>query len=911
MLAAITCLTAYQASAATQGTTHDHPISDTQTQQYLKDYMGITNYSGSNWGYTATKYNKTYYPVAPTATQAGDVIFVEVNDYWKGSDWDATPSLYNQVKYGVKAIHKVGQSATIGSGDLYHYDATTNRFFFAMRTSDMYTGSASWTEISKPNYRLSESYKMPLRWYNEFSACSNTSVDGWNVLDESYDALKDGDFQNVPHSCSNSLEKNHFTTLYGKTEVAKTYTVSAMLYIPTGAKPTVNNKNGSYSGSDIPKVFFYINKLQGERVAASTSSKFAINLDWTTSIDKAKKADSNFKTWNGTKGGVKEESHVYRRIEGQDEFTEVYIDNGLVDIKKWTDTTLPKAKANGYDVEYYVITKVITYNAKGERTGEEIASAPTNHVIFHIPGSEQFFELTLDNVFNSKYTPAAGNIRKSYNDIKNNVSSRATEYSPKLSDLKAGDQFVLNREEESKGTTAVNTLKITGVNSGTYAYTLNGRAGSAKWTSIQQVLDLVAKYNDELKSIPGHIYDARYQLIYTSDNTDFCSNIVSAQGKRTDVEVKKIYRSGTPDPSQNATQELYTVDVRFKPILSDDIAHYHIWRNAEEKVVRIGQAGTSFELVGKDEDGNFNIDLGPITPDEDGYITVHVDYAMDKHVCDYEEGRGQALDENDLFFTVEVCTTGNNSYGNSDKATDFNGEPSELVLNTYGTFYVGDATRPGQYCAEISWDKIKNSDNLDGNDYVKDEPDYYTVYRCRVGSDKFEPITKFFRGHNARYDESGKLIEAGEYTLVDQTTDGRPYKFTPAIIEQVLRETGDENFYVVDFITDTKFVATPSVTFPATYYVKAHYDSEFKTEEAQWITDDYNTIQNYVEKNSNPTHATTIIVTGVSEKTVSKVVSTTYYSIMGYPVAHPAQGQVVIAQSKHADGSTSAKVVKF
>jgi len=924
-VAALAMCSMFQASAQ-QGTTHSHPISDAATEKYLTEYLGINKYSVTSgviiqttttgWGFTGTKKNNKYNATEPTATTTGDVIFIEVNDYWKGTNWDNTPSLYNQVKYGVKSISKVTQSTEIGNGTLYHFDATTNRFFFAIRTSSIYDKYRSWNSANDNVYYMSETYEMPFRWYNEFSTCSNSSAK-WDDLNESYDDLKDGDFQNAPHSCSNSLEKNHFTTLYDKTTTDQTYTISAMLFVPSGTNATTNKKNDSYSSSYIPQVFFYVNKLQGERVEASTNSKFAINLTWETSFDKAKSSSATFTPWSNKKGGVKEESHVYRKIEGSDEFVEVYVEDGLVDLKNWTDNTLPKPKnATGYDVTYYVVTKAVTYNAKGERTGEEIASAVTNQVTFHIPGTEQFFELSLSNIFDSKYTPVADNIRNSYNLIKNDISSKATNYSPELSDLAAGDKFELNREEEGKGTTAVNTLVITAIKNGTYSYTLNGVAGSAKWTSIQNVLDLVASYKDEVKSIPGNLYDARYQLVYTNSTNEYCSNVVSAQGKRTDVQVVKIYRSGTPDPVKNAYEELYTVDVRFKPIMSDDIAHYYIWRNAEERVVRVGQAGTSFTLVGKDEDGNFNVDMGSIEPDEDGYITLHVDYSLSKHVCDYEQGQGTALNENDLFFTVEVCTTGNNSYGNNDKATDFNGEASELVVNSYGMFYMGDDSRKGQYCAEISWDKIKNEGNLAEDDYVAGEPDYYTVHRwSTTGSSQadFVPITKFFRGHNDRYDASGNLIEKGNYELVDQTTDGTPYKFTPALIEQVLKETGDDNFYVVDFITDKQFVPTNYNNFPAIYYVKAHFETPFIHNTEGWITDenDQYPIQNYVEKNSNPTRATTLIVTGVEEKVESSIVSTTYYSIMGYPVAKPAKGQVVIAQRKHADGSTSAKVVKM
>lgn len=920
---ATTGATAY----AAQGTTHNNPLSKETTEKYLKEYLGIFNYN-NGWYYTGKYSNRTVTPNAPTGTQPGDVLFVEVNDNWKGSEWSASPNHYNQVKYGVKAIHKVNQSTKIGNGDLYHYDATTNRFFFAIRTSDLYTGSnASWSSDGSTRYLTDSKYPMPMRWYNEFSACSNTSVDGWDQLSAAYDDLKDGDFMPAPHSCSNSLEKNHFTTLYGKTSIGQTYSVSAMLFVPSGAKSTTNQKNGSFASGSIPQVFFYINKLTGERIAKTTSvgtsCKYAAQLNWKTSIDKAREKGIDFVTWNSTNGGIKEESHIYRMIEGEDEFTEVWVENGLVDIKNYTDNNLPKPKADGYDVTYYIVTKAITYDKRGQRIGEEIGNAVTNQVTIHIPGSEQFFDLAITNKFNSKYSPVANNIRQSYNLITNDIASKPSEFSPKLSDLKTGDKFELMRIEESTGDKAVNTLVITdiktttkyGKTTTTYYYTLNGKSASKAFTSMQDVLDLAAGYRDEVEATPGRQYDTKYQLVYTTTGDELRSNIVTAQSKRTDVQVIKSYRSGTPDPIKDAVEELYSLDVRFKPIMSDDIAHYYIWRNAEERVVRVGQAGTQFTLVGRDENDNFNVDLGPIEPDQDGYITIHVDHSLAKHVCDYEDGHGHALEANDLFFTVEVCTTGGNTYGNYDRPTDFQGDASELVLNSRGTFYAGDNTRPGQYCAEIAWDKIKNEDNLDASDYVAGQPDYYTVHRKRINENNevsFEPITKFFRGHNDRYDAAGNLIEAGNYELVDETTDGSAYKFTPELIDQVLFETGDPEFYVVDFITDKNFVPTATNVFPAVYYVKAHYESPFTYVGPSFYDDGTDTpVRNYIEKNSNPTHAASIIVTGVEEKHVSEIVSTEYYTLQGVKISNPAHGDIVVAKRHHADGTTSGRVVRM
>lgn len=142
------------------------------------------------------------------------------------------------------------------------------------------------------------------------------------------------------------------------------------------------------------------------------------------------------------------------------------------------------------------------------------------------------------------------------------------------------------RIEETAGDKAVNTLEINSITNGIYSYTFNGKSATAKFTTMQQVLDLAAGYTDQVKSVPGRQYDTKYQLIYTTAGDELRSNVVTAQSKRTDVQVKKIYRSGTPDPVKDAAEELYSLQVRFKPIMSDDIAHYYIWRNAEERIVR-------------------------------------------------------------------------------------------------------------------------------------------------------------------------------------------------------------------------------------------------------------------------------------------------------------------------------------
>lgn len=917
----------------TQGTTHDDPLDDATVVHYLKDYFGLRKcrVNGTDeWHYTATRTggSKTGYTYhltdQPSATQPGDAILVEVNDRWKGTNWKVNTSVYDQVKYGIKKIHDVTQSTLIGNGEVYHCDVTTNRMFFAVRTSDFYYNpenniTATWQPTSNDDlFYYKETYKKPMRWYNEVSPCMNTAVEGWDQLEAQYDDLKDGDFLPAPHSCSNSLEKNHFALLYDKETVGQTYSVSIMLFVPTGANATSNSKNGNFASGSVPQVFFYINQLAAERVEKQHGTpgtcKYDAVLNWKTSIDKALENGIDFVPWNNKVGGMKEESHIYRKIEGEDSFQEIWVENGLVNLKTWTDTTLPEPKEDGYDVTYYVITKAVTYDAAGNRLGQEIATAVTNQVKLHIPGGTQYFELAIANGYNSRFVPEPHHIGLSYNLITNDIKAAPTEFTPSLDDLHAGDRMQLLRYETNINQLALNTLEVTGISGGEYSYTLNGTPGTARWTSMQDVLNLAATYRDEVRSIPGRQFDARYQLVFTSGGEDFFSNIVTSSGKRTDVSVADAYRSGTPDPVKNAPEELYSVNVRFRPVMSDDIAHYYIWANGEERVARIGQSATSYTLVGKDANGDFNVNLGEVVPDEDGYLAVHVDYSLDKHVCVYEEGSGRALDRNDLFFTVEVCTTGGNTYGNYDCATSFVGIASELVVNSDGTFYKGNATRPGEFCAEITWDKIKDKTNLDEGDYVAGEPDYYTVYRWNTNTDEevnYVPITQFIKGHNDVYDDDGNLIERGNYVLVDKTTDGSPYKFTPQLIKEVEDDPEARGFKVVDFFSDLSFVPASDNDFPAVYYVKAHYETPFKAIPATFDAKGNSNLRNYIEKNSNPTRAASVIVTGVRDVVKSEIVGATYYTLQGTKVVNPARGQIVVVQYRMSDGSTTARIVKF
>ena len=232
---AVAATIALPASAITeseQGETHAHGLTPARTQELLEQYCGIFNSSGT-WAFTTSKviitetvvatkdrnkvsYSRSYdykYDNEPTDTdvKAGDAIFIKVNNYWKGNNWSGGTSnyhsLYNQAMYGIEDIEKVTQKSDIASGLLYFHNASTNRFFFAVRTSSIHLkkydqDAGSWSStLPKPTptttppqselpttqgesktftytheqtfdpITMTESQRTVLvRWYNEYSA---------------------------------------------------------------------------------------------------------------------------------------------------------------------------------------------------------------------------------------------------------------------------------------------------------------------------------------------------------------------------------------------------------------------------------------------------------------------------------------------------------------------------------------------------------------------------------------------------------------------------------------------------------------------------------------------------------------------------------------------------------------------
>ena len=919
---------------AQQSQIHNYPIDDATVEKYLQEYFGVFKDKSNTWSYISTTNSKAN-ASQPTVAQVGDVLFIEVNDHFKGSVWKTTISLYDLVKYGMQKVTLVDKKSEIPTGMLYNYTSNTlNRFFFAIRTSDFYEDhDTSWFSgegwkscgtQKDPQYHYVNKYA-ELRWFNEFSAIPEKYIDdpsqyGWNQQEAAYPKLKDGDFYPVPHSCSNSLERNHFTSLADITSIGDYYSGSVFLYVPTKANATTTHKNENYKSPNIPQVFFYVNTLTGNRIdyTENPECNYAADLSWKTSFDRAKEAHTtDFNNWDGTKG-VREESTVYRKYEGESEFTAISIGDKAVavDGKTYIDGELKNPGKHGYYVTYKVVTKAVIYD--GETRGNEIAEAWTKEVTIFIPGDNEF-NIVIKDDFNSTYVPEANKFGESYNKITNDLSIVESETAIELTDIQVGDTFVLNRTVGSGEPSSVNTLVITNIETKggktTYTYTINGETKTtSSWKDIQDLLDEVVTGTDEIHATPGSAYDVSYQVVMTRpDGSTKESNVIRTQGKRTDVAAEIIYRSGTPDPANNAAQELYTVNVAFRALdaSAGDLRHFNIWQNASNVIARVIPPVTPespYYFMGQDKTGAWTILLGSAFPDDFGYVNFTANVALDHKVYsgegDYNSEK-VAMSNDQLFFTVEIVNVDGTSYGNQDKAAPFQGEFEELIVNTWGTFYKGINALEGQYLAQIGWYKVDHL--FPEGDYVQ-QPTYYTLYRRAYNETGFSPVSKYYRDNGSEYEDiPGTLAADGAYV------------FTP---EFMRAECGgdEEGFIYYDPIVAPEFSEEMAgQKFPYVYYVVAHYtdvpnddpDLPVRSYVARAQADH----NHFWEKNSNVLTALNVIPTGSRPTGIddieieSDVVSTTYYNLQGIEVREPAKGQYVVARYKHADGTVTSKVI--
>ena len=726
-------------SKAFAGTGDDkHCLSDNQTETLLKDYCGI-EYSWWNYSYSGD---------APTAAKTGDVVFVEVNDYWKGAKTTATStasfsSLFNQVKYGVKRFVNVTNYVKIPSGTMYNIQSATNRFFFMSR-------------LAKRNTEWDRSYyNMPFSWYEEWSCISNDAAtsSSWANLNASYDALKNGEPLQVPHICDNSLELNHYTTLYDKDTKDQTYSLSIFFYLPDGIDKSNYTKVTTH-----PYAFIYRGNLAGtmEKNDASTAG-YASNLNWKTIFDNTNSDVKSTVFFDTKRGGLKEYFTLVRRINGVDEV----VASNITD-KTFQDVTLPRStEAYGYEVSYYVICNMVQVDASGNpvKGKSPLATVNSNVVTLQVPG-EEGFTLSLNAEYNAEYVNNNA-FGENKNHFTNTLSAANTTNIPTL--LK--DDVITFSRTISDNTTNVQTLKVTNVSKKSYEYTLttlnsDGTSTETKGTLTTQA-DLFKKattYVDNFDAQSGVDADTKYQITLTSGNgVSSKSNYVTVPTYKTPVVSRRCHRSGTPDPKGNPDKEVFRNDIAFSPISDSQVDFYYVWRG-NKRVARLSdlENGT-YKVDLPNENGIFNID-GGLAKVEANKV-VYSDFVADAPINEYE---GAMVTSSPLEFdyTVEIHTLKGNTYGNNDTRSVFDGNLSELALNANVTSF-RNQNNTNEFRAEITWDVQSPSldpskilgYNVYARDYDADLNEVYTKLNTEMlpaDARSYSTGTFEFKGYNER-----------------------------------------------------------------------------------------------------------------------------------------------------------------
>ena len=691
-------------------------LSDEQTEFYLDRYFSIKNNRYEEDGNEVWS-KKVFYE--PEDIPEGQVVVVEVNDYWKGINEgrnvvanNTVSSLFDQIKFGVKDITPVNNSVKVPSGTFYIADLTTNRFFFAKRRKNI-----------KPEHQFMH---FAMRWYDEWSTIPDEN-DRWEELESSYDDLQAGNPQQAPHNCDSSLEHNHFTILSKEKEgTGETESVTAFIYIPdrldfsthTDQAPDgeiINVPSRSYS---VPYDFFYRGTLSGTLIETELNSMFRADLNWKTSFDKSYvdfPCLRNTVYYREGVGGIKEFFDVYRVNE---DGTTVPLAKNMPD-QKISDTNLPvNPEGYGYDVTYYVVANVCEAGPDGSQ-GRQIASVVTNHVTMHIPGKE-VFELKIEAGNTAEYLPSpvfGGGMNRFTNTVTGGINVKSPE-------LEAGDVITLMRKIGDSEPHFVQKLTVTGIQNGEISYELSGdhfgtSAEKSSLTGKEKIIQKAAYYEDVFTAPAGTLQNASYCLMLErSKGTKFYSNLVTVPSYKTVVSAEFCHRSGTPDPATCDEKETFRNDVSFTPIKDGNIAGYQIYRNGKP-VARISQPTDAFGQVYvvtlPDASGEFNIEAGKLTLNSDNRL-VYPDYVHDTPLNAGERDLSGIITATgrEYNYTVAVKPVDRkSSYGNNEVKVTCDGGQDELVVNVVrAEAQYGTGCWEGRFTTTLHWNKIKSSSDV-------------------------------------------------------------------------------------------------------------------------------------------------------------------------------------------------------
>lgn len=652
-------------------------VSDEKAHEFLAIFGYVpTTEDGKDYD------NKTANLKTPVGVAVNEMILVEVNPYWRGpyhypdtkqgvryyneykGEYPVAP-LWNQAKYGIKAIHKVGEPNVTASGKLYSYAGKLGRFFFAKRRKTAYVDGLNgdkWIEFG--------------RWYDEWSLLDpniNPANVGWAdfpAFDHYEDFIK-GSIWRAPHNCDNSLENNHFVSFIkeGQEDSFDGYNVTMLFYISDKTDGTVG-KAGSVA-ADKPQPFMCmlravqdptkVAKVGEETTEFGIKKYYDVTVTFNSSFTEAEKSmltKDNETMWNSTKGGVKEYFDIYR-TDADGVRTPVATNVPADQLSKdpetgkytYVDTNggahFPGEGALGTDYVYDITSKLYNADAAGVITGEAIATAQSENRSAHIPGGEAF-SLAVDGETKCTYQPSTtfGEGRNNFKHIINTEVVNDFVYT-------AGDVIELR---QFIGTSETPSWKKTGE-----PLTLP-ESGTAFISAVIEADWRQTSYEFSLKG--GESQDAKYQLVLMRKNAETdvyediaWSNELTLSAYRADLIAGTLaHRQGHPSDNFGPAKELYHNEVVFTPSKDAYINTYSIACN--------GTAGDATVVTRAD----YGSGGQPYT-----VVALHND-----DFANASEGASTAAGKT-LFYTNIARDIKGNTYGSADVEFTFEGTPQELV----------------------------------------------------------------------------------------------------------------------------------------------------------------------------------------------------------------------------------------
>ena len=809
-----------QGSLVTENGLSGSKLTSDLLTEYLTNICGAVT-TTSFWGTTTTEI--TGVPQG----KAGDVYFVDVNNFWKGGA-ESSAGVATQIESGVKKITKVNTDSkhTTNTGTFYTHPATkANKFFFIVRRQARRSGSSYDTRA--------------FSWYDEWSYVTPdengdyiSGTSAYDKLEATWTKLQDGDPFPSPHNCQSSLRTNHYIALKGKNPTEQNpitgewqevtgYNFTAYLYVPT-TEPTYNksrtyyitNNSRYYSTNSLVTVLVNVN---GEY---KTIAEAYPNMYYSTrSIDGV----------TGVQGYTLEDEVTVTDNIPYVFFYAVKLNEGVLDDNTKTEgydaTKQNKYKVNldwltafnrhkGFDAsknttyegmqEHYLVERsynnsdwetvtdqiIVTENGITETTGkttEDTKLKPFNELTEQI-GYTVWYRVTsyVEKSDGTRMSATTSNVVSV--DIPGKVPFKLAILGEGHSsfDPVAGKNKFTNTivSAESKVTDAEkvtledgSVLALHTVNAdntlGDVLYSVTATTAS-DFVTLQDLANRIDNTEDGVYN--GHYDDvavldagdgitAAYQLVLTMPSgTKKTSNILRISNPAISNSTVKVHRSGTPDVATCAESETFHNEVKFKASANQIGSGYYIYRDASE-TNKAPKVTLSYT-----EEGFLDSETGTYyKPGNDGYISV-VDIMEGDPIAVDETGSATNDKTGTWQYAVAHYDAKGNTYGSQSVPAAYNGAHDELVLTVTPEIKAANFSQPGNYniytVVTINWSRRF--------DMADTQPSKFEIYMKKKGTDVATPAAE---SAAAPMDMEAGFVKIADVTADDSNKNGGTYTY--------------------------------------------------------------------------------------------------------------------------------------